>query len=67
MEGVFIITTISMIVGVDGLFAAFCGQLIAQFKLLNRKLENTEYIKNQKDYLINLEESIRYHVKLIEL
>lgn len=56
----------SILIGTDGIFAAFCAQLIAQFRLLNKQLENTNQIEGTLNYIKNLEECIPYHSKLIE-
>lgn len=55
-----------MVAGTDTLFAALCGQLTAQFSVLSRKLESTKCIGTNEDFILNLEEGIRHHIKLIE-
>lgn len=62
----FIITLSSSSVGADTFFGAFCGILIAQLQLLNRKLENTKRIEVNRDYILILREGVQYHLKLIK-
>lgn len=65
MQAVSITALLALMMGGDGLFAVFCGLLIAQFKLLSRRLENSTNTENHTDYTINLQESINYHLKLL--
>lgn len=62
----FVINLASTGVGSDTVFGACCGMLIAQFKLLNRKLKNTKHAETNKEFVLNIQECIRYHLKLIE-
>lgn len=59
-------TAVCLLLATDGLFAALCGKLIAQFKLLNKEFKiNGQINLKTEDYIMKLEEDIRYHLKLI--
>lgn len=66
MEVLFVFATLCLMLGMDGLFAAFSGQLMAQYKLLSRRLENTDHIKNDNEFKKNLENCVEYHLRLLK-